>query len=123
MADAHTDELISEVIAELTDRYGPMPKPVERLVDVAKLRVLMRKAGVAEVIGAGKTVRLSPVALPESKVLRLTRLYPGTLIKSTSQTIVVPQPQEKGLGVKSDTPDSQELLAWISQLITTVILE
>jgi transcription-repair coupling factor (superfamily II helicase) len=123
LADAHTDELISEVIAELTDRYGPMPKPVERLVDVAKLRVLMRKAGVAEVIGAGKTVRLSPVALPESKVLRLTRLYPGTLIKSTSQTIVVPQPQEKGLGVKSDTPDSQELLAWISQLITTVILE
>ena len=123
LADAHTDELISEVIAELTDRYGPMPKPVERLVDVAKLRVLMRKAGVAEVIGAGKTVRLSPVALPESKALRLTRLYPGTLIKSTSQTIVVPQPQEKALGLKSDTPDSQELLAWISQLITTVILE
>ena len=123
LADSHTDEQIHEVVAELTDRYGAMPAPVERLVDVARLRILMRKANVAEVIGAGKTVRLSPVELPESKSLRLARMYPGTIIKAASRTIIVPLPQQKALGVKSESPNSNELLAWVSELISTVILD
>ena len=123
LADAHTDEAIHEVVAELTDRYGPMPDPVERLVDVARLRILMRIAGVAEVIGAGKTVRLSPVELVESRSLRLNRLYPGTIIKAASRTIIVPLPSQKAIGVQTDALDSKELLGWISDLITTVILD
>jgi transcription-repair coupling factor (superfamily II helicase) len=123
LADSHTDEQIHEVVAELTDRYGAMPAPVERLVDVARLRILMRKANVAEVIGAGKTVRLSPVELPESKSLRLARMYPGTIIKAASRTVIVPLPQQKALGVKSESPNSNELLAWVSELISTVILD
>lgn len=123
LADSHTDEQIHEVVAELTDRYGAMPAPVERLVDVARLRILMRQANVAEVIGAGKTVRLSPVELPESKSLRLARMYPGTIIKAASRTIIVPLPQQKALGVKSESPNSNELLAWVSELISTVILD
>ena len=123
LADSHTDEQIHEVVAELSDRYGSMPAPVERLVDVARLRILMRKANVAEVIGAGKTVRLSPVELPESKSLRLARMYPGTIIKAASRTIIVPLPQQKALGVKSESPNSNELLAWVSELISTVILD
>ncbi|MEY4311610.1 MAG: Transcription-repair-coupling factor, partial [Actinomycetota bacterium] len=123
LADAHTDEQIHEVVAELTDRYGSMPEPVERLVDVARLRILMRKANVAEVIGAGKTVRLSPVELPESKSLRLARMYPGTIIKAASRTIIVPLPQEKTIGVKSESPNSKEILGWVSELISTVILD
>ena len=123
LADSHTDEQIHEVVAELSDRYGSMPAPVERLVDVARLRILMRKANVTEVIGAGKTVRLSPVELPESKSLRLARMYPGTIIKAASRTIIVPLPQQKALGVKSESPNSNELLAWVSELISTVILD
>lgn len=123
LADAHTNEAITEVVAELTDRYGPMPAPVERLVDVAKLRILMRTAGVNEVIGAGKTVRLSPVELPESSTARLNRMYPGTIIKAATRTIIVPLPREKALGVQADSQDSQELLGWVSHLITTVILD
>jgi transcription-repair coupling factor (superfamily II helicase) len=123
LADSHTDEQIHEVVAELTDRYGSMPEPVERLVDVARLRILMRRANVAEVIGAGKTVRLSPVELPESKSLRLARMYPGTIIKAASRTIIVPLPQEKAIGVKSESPNSKEILGWVSELISTVILD
>jgi transcription-repair coupling factor (superfamily II helicase) len=100
-----------------------MPEPVERLVDVARLRILMRRANVAEVIGAGKTVRLSPVELPESKSLRLARMYPGTIIKAASRTIIVPLPQEKAIGVKSESPNSKEILGWVSELISTVILD
>jgi transcription-repair coupling factor (superfamily II helicase) len=123
IADAHTEEAVHEVVAELTDRYGSMPAAVERLIDVAKLRILMCTAQVDEVIGAGKTIRLSPVALPESRALRLARMYPGSIIKAASRTIIVPLPQEKVLGVKSQSPDSKELLGWVSELIRTVILE
>jgi transcription-repair coupling factor (superfamily II helicase) len=123
LADAHTNEAITEVIAELTDRYGPMPVQVERLIDVAKLRILMRTAGISEVIGAGKTVRISPVVLAESATLRLNRMYPGTIVKAATRTIVVPLPREKALGVQAETQDSQELLGWVSELITTVILD
>jgi transcription-repair coupling factor (superfamily II helicase) len=103
LADAHTNEAITEVIAELTDRYGPMP--------------------VQEVIGAGKTVRISPVVLAESATLRLNRMYPGTIVKAATRTIVVPLPREKALGVQAETQDSKELLGWVSELITTVILD
>ncbi len=123
IADAHTEEQVHEVVAELTDRYGSMPQPVERLIDVAKLRILMRSANVAEVIGAGKTVRLSPIELTESRSLRLARLYPGSIIKAAARTIIVPLPQEKALGVKSESPDSKDLLGWVSELIQAVILD
>ena len=83
----------------------------------------MTFAGVAEVIGAGKTVRLSPVELVESRSLRLSRLYPGTIIKAASRTIIVPLPSQKAIGVQTDALDSKELLGWISDLITTVILD
>jgi transcription-repair coupling factor (superfamily II helicase) len=123
IADAHTEEQVHEVVAELTDRYGSMPQPVERLIDVAKLRILMRSAGVSEVIGAGKTIRLSPVELTESRTLRLTRMYPGSIIKAAARTIIVPLPQQKALGVQSESPDSKELLGWVSELIRAVILD
>ena len=123
IADAHTEDQVHEVVAELTDRYGPMPEPVERLIDVAKLRILMRSAQVAEVIGAGKTIRLSPVELTESRSLRLARIYPGSIIKAAARTIIVPLPQEKALGVQSQNPVSKDLLGWVSELIKTVILD
>ena len=38
IAAATDDAAIAEVVAELRDRYGPLPEPVERLMDVARLR-------------------------------------------------------------------------------------
>ena len=35
------------------DRYGPLPEPVERLLDVAALRLLASQAGVTEIQAAG----------------------------------------------------------------------
>ena len=61
---AATDEAsIDEVVAELRDRYGPLPEPVERLMDVARLRGLARSAGVSEIVLAGNYVRFGGVDL------------------------------------------------------------
>jgi len=120
LADARTSDAVTEVVAELNDRFGPMPAPVEALVAIARLRVQLISAGIAEVISAGNSVRFSPVELPESKTLRLARLYPGTVVKATTRTIVVPRPRSGMLGQETSAVDSMELVNWVSQLVTAV---
>ena len=90
VAEIRSDEDIDAVRAELNDRYGPLPPQVENLLGVAHLRNLARKAGVEEIAPAGKVVRFAPVELPESRKLRLERLYPGSKIKPGF--IMVPKP-------------------------------
>ncbi|HLS91992.1 MAG TPA: transcription-repair coupling factor, partial [Microbacterium sp.] len=47
IADAVTPQAIDEVRAELTDRYGPPPEPVENLFEVAGFRNLAREVGLS----------------------------------------------------------------------------
>ncbi|MBN9619678.1 MAG: DEAD/DEAH box helicase, partial [Actinobacteria bacterium] len=99
LASATTDEAVDGVRAELLDRYGPIPPSVENLLAVARFKVLCRRFGVTEVSMQGTTVRFSPLQLPESAQLRLTRLYDKAAYKSAVGTVSVPRP--KG-GVKPD---------------------
>jgi transcription-repair coupling factor (superfamily II helicase) len=121
LAEAHDDATLREAHEELTDRYGPPPAPVETLFAVARLRVLARAAGVAEIVVQGNHIRFAPVELPESRALRLTRLHPGTLVKPPVRTILVPRPTTARVGGQPlrDT----ELLAWTEELITSVLLD
>jgi transcription-repair coupling factor (superfamily II helicase) len=121
LAEAHDDQGLANVRAELVDRFGALPPPVERLFDVAAFRVLARRAGVAEVVVQGNHVRFAPVELPESRTLRLTRLYPGTLVKPAVRTILVPRPTTARVGGQPlrDT----ELLTWATELVQDVLLE
>jgi transcription-repair coupling factor (superfamily II helicase) len=49
LAEAKTPDDAAAAIAELRDRYGPLPDPAKRLADVIRLRVLARSAGVAAI--------------------------------------------------------------------------
>ena len=120
LADAASDAAVDEVAAELLDRYGPLPAPVEALLAVARFRVLARSAGLTEVIAQGQHVRFAPVELPESRQLRLTRLYPRTIVKPAVRTILVPRPSaaQLGGGAVRDT----EVLVWASELVRAVLL-
>jgi transcription-repair coupling factor (superfamily II helicase) len=121
IAAAHDEASIGEVEAELRDRYGPPPEPVARLMDVARLRVLARSAGVSEIVLAGNHVRFGGVDLPESRRLRLLRLYPGTQVKPVTRTILVPRPKPATLG--GPPVIDAALVAWVREVIGSVILE
>jgi transcription-repair coupling factor (superfamily II helicase) len=108
IAACQTEVDIAEVEAELVDRYGPPPEPVQTLIKVAKLRQVAKVAGLREVIAGPNSVRFASIVLPESKQLRISRLYPRTLIKTASESISVPRP-----GEQSDT----ELLVWVNEVI------
>jgi transcription-repair coupling factor (superfamily II helicase) len=112
---------LDAVRAEILDRYGPLPEPVENLFAVATFRLRARAAGLTEVSLQGKTVRFAPLPLPESKVMRLQRLYPGATYKNMVNTVVVPRPTTARIGGQPlrDTA----LLDWSAGLIDALTSE
>ncbi len=119
LAEVRHDEDVDLIRDELIDRYGEPPDEVASLLLVARFRARSRMAGVGEVTIAGKHVRFAPVELPESRTLRLGRLYPGSIVKAPVKTILVPRPQT---GVIGGRPISGvALLEWARTVIDSVI--
>ena len=115
----------AEVRDELADRYGPPPEPVENLLDVARLRARARRAGLTDITQQGTFIRFSPVELPDSRQVRLQRLYPKTVLKPAVRSMLVPvprvapagRPAPPGAPLLRDT----ELLTWCAQLVAAVL--
>ncbi|MBV9722765.1 MAG: transcription-repair coupling factor [Mycobacterium sp.] len=99
LAAAADDAAVDFVVDELTDRYGALAETAERLVAVARLRLLCRASGITEVSAASAaTVRLAPIMLTDSAQLRLIRMYPGARYRATTATVQVPIPRAGGIG-------------------------
>ncbi|HLJ99504.1 MAG TPA: transcription-repair coupling factor [Streptosporangiaceae bacterium] len=112
---------IVTVHEELLDRYGALPEPVLNLLEVARLRVLARRAGLTDVTLQGQHVRFAPVSdLPDSRQVRLQRLYPKTILKAPVRTMLVPAPRSAGFG--SQPLRDTGLLAWCGEVIRSVLL-
>jgi transcription-repair coupling factor (superfamily II helicase) len=119
LAEVRTDGDVDEVRAELVDRYGTPPEAVESLLFVARFRARCRQAGVREVTLAGKYVRFAPVDLPDSRVVRLQRLHPRSVVKAPVSTILVPRPQTAAVAGRPVAGIA--LLEWARGVIDDVI--
>jgi transcription-repair coupling factor (superfamily II helicase) len=106
---------------ELVDRYGPLPDPVERLLAVAAFRVVARRYGLTEVTLQGNQVRFAPLDLRESQVMRLQRLFPRSVAKPQTRTVLVPRPMTARIG--GSPVRDVELLAWCRALLDAVVGE
>ncbi|MBU2697918.1 transcription-repair coupling factor [Pimelobacter sp. 30-1] len=119
LAEVRTDADVDEIIAELEDRYGEPPQQVAALLLVARFRARARKAGIKEITSVGKNVRFHPVVLPESRTIRLNRLYPKSIVKHQLESILVPRP---GIPGRTGTPiEGVALLEWARLVIDSVI--
>jgi transcription-repair coupling factor (superfamily II helicase) len=119
LAAIGSEEDLEAVRAELVDRYGDLPTPVENLLAVARFRTLARRAGLSEVALAGNSIRFAPVELPESAQLRLQRLYPGSLVKHAVRTILVPKPMTARVG--GQPLRDVALLDWCREVVEAVL--
>ena len=119
-AAARSEADVRDVLEELADRYGPVPPATARLADLARLRALAASLGVREIVAQGRSVRFAPVDLPESGRMRLTRLYPGTVLKPATRTIVVPAPGSARMG--GGAVEGEELLRWAEVLLRAVVV-
>jgi transcription-repair coupling factor (superfamily II helicase) len=128
IAAIDTPDDLAAVLAELTDRYGPPPEPVINLLAVARLRSKARHAGLTDITLQGNHIRFAPAELPESRQVRVQRLYPRTILKSAVRTMLVPVPKaqpagDRGAGVTAIGARSlrdAELLAWCEELVEAV---
>jgi transcription-repair coupling factor (superfamily II helicase) len=131
------DADVAKVRDELTDRYGQPPEPVLNLLEVARLRARARRAGLTDITLQGNHIRFAPVELPESKQVRVQRLYPRTLLKPAVRTMLVPAPKavpgSSSAGAsRGRTPASgsvtlggqplrdRDMLAWCAELIESL---
>jgi transcription-repair coupling factor (superfamily II helicase) len=89
MADCNDDAGLNAIVEELMDRFGELPEPAQSLIEVARIRTVAKAKGLTEVVWQGKFLKVAPLTLPESAQLRLTRLYPGTLIKEATKSVLV----------------------------------
>nr|WP_202107232.1 transcription-repair coupling factor [Agromyces seonyuensis] len=109
------DDAIDRVAEELADRYGAPPEPVQHLVAVSRLRRLAQRAGLGEVIATGSKLRLGPAHLPDSRRVRLERMYAGAKLMPQHDIALVPFPVVDGA-----TPEDAELIAWVARLIENI---
>ncbi|MGZ6744945.1 MAG: transcription-repair coupling factor, partial [Nocardioides sp.] len=119
LAEVRSDDDVDLINEELVDRYGEPPQEVSSLLLVARFRARARQAGVGEVTIAGKNVRFAPVSLPDSRVVRLNRMYPRSIVKTQLDTILVPRPQTAVVGGHPIT--GVALLEWARGVIDAII--
>jgi len=112
---------VTAVHEELTDRFGEPPEPVLNLLEVARLRTAARRSGLTDITAAGNHIRFAPVELPDSRQVRVQRLYPKTVLKQAVRTMLVPVPKTAPIGGQPlrDT----ELLAWCGEVIRSVLAD
>ena len=58
IASAENETVIEDITAEMQDRYGPMPEPVQQLITAGRLRLLCEQTGVAQMDRKGQMVSL-----------------------------------------------------------------
>ena len=126
IAAADTEEKITEAREELVDRYGELPEAVENLLAVATLRMHARTAGIQEMMILGPKLRVvSAQPLPESRQMRLKRVYPGSTHAQPkgmdTWLTLVPRPKTMPVGGKElvDRP----MLEWAEKFINSIYAE
>ena len=120
LADVASPADVQSIKEELLDRFGELPEEAQSLLEVAELRAFAKSHGVAEVVSTGKFLRLSPLHLPESRQLKLARMYPGSLYKSATNTVMVAIPKAAAWSPSQPAPEMVDtsLLAWTTQALT-----
>ena len=121
IAQSSTQADLSEVVEELTDRYGEPPHATRTLIEVARFRIEARRAGVVDVVAQGKYIRFTPATpLSDSRRVRLTRLYPGSILKPEGFVLI---PAPPSVTAPKTQMRNTELLEWAGRVVDTIFSE
>jgi transcription-repair coupling factor (superfamily II helicase) len=119
LASARSGAELDEAVAEMRDRYGEPPEAVANLVAVARFRLLARQYGLTDISLQGRHIRFAPLALPDSKQLRLKRYHPEAVYKAAVGQVSVPRPTTRRIG--GEPLRDTALLDWCAQLLQDVL--
>jgi transcription-repair coupling factor (superfamily II helicase) len=85
LAKARTQDEVQEIAAGVRDRFGPLPAPLERLVELTRLRAIALARRVTRVVvderrltlGVGAGFELDPATIPKLQSLTKNRFRFG----------------------------------------------
>ena len=119
LADVAKPADVQSIREELLDRFGELPEEANALLAVAQLRALAKSHGIREVVATGKFLRLAPLTLPESRQLRLARLYPSSLYKGPTRTALITLPKNPAWNPSKPVAEivDTSLLAWVTEVV------
>ena len=120
MADAQNSGNLDSIRDELVDRFGPLPEEAENLMAVAHLRTMAKSFGLTEVVLQGKFLRLAPLNLPDSAVMRLNRIYPGSIVKAATSTVLVARQSTPNWIAGGEIGDTSAL-PWTIEVLTSIV--
>lgn len=108
---------VDDIALEWTDRFGPVPPPAAALLQVAYLRAECVRTGVTDITvtkspalsGGGLLATISPITLPQSKQMRLARLYKGALYREADRELRLP--------VKGGQSLAEDLVSALRELV------
>ena len=85
LADSKTEAQVGDIVAGVVDRFGPLPKPLENLVAITRLRTIAMRKGVTRVViderrlnlGVGSAFAIDAAAIPKLQSLTKNRFRFG----------------------------------------------
>ena len=116
IAIAKDESTLLDILDEIIDRFGDVPQEVNNLLEVAKIKLLAKKANIIEIKNKGQNVVL---VFDESKfnikiVNELINKYPKDIMFSPNQKPYITYIIEKNI-------NQQKLLTQIQELIKFII--
>jgi transcription-repair coupling factor (superfamily II helicase) len=93
LAGTVTSAEVDDVMAEWSDRFGPLPIEAESLIALARLRVSAIRVGLKEIVKLRHEIRMGPVDLKPSQEVRLQRLRRGAVLRASEGLIFIPAPE------------------------------
>ena len=119
MADCADNAALDGIAEELVDRFGQLPEPAQNLIEIARLRVLAKSKNLTEIVIQGKFLKIAPITLAESAQLRIARIYPGTLIKPATQSLLIARLQAPNWLENGSVGDTS-VLKWVMEVLNNV---
>ena len=120
IADTKSEIELTAIADEMRDRFGELPNEVSTLLQVAQLRNTAKEFELEEVVLQGKYLRLAPLTLPESATLKLNRIYPGSLVKAATNSVLVARATAPNWLEERDIGDTS-VLSWASEVLANIV--
>jgi len=111
LASVTTHAEVDDIRAEWEDRYGPVPSSALALLTVGHLRAECHRTGVRDVAITGSSLRIAPLKLRTSEVMRLRRLARNAIYKEDLGQLVVP--------LQRGVDPATQLVSLLAELVTS----
>ena len=116
IALCRNDKDIEDVIDEIIDRYGSMPKEVENLIEIARIKILAREASVIKVTQKEKSIMVNldkdDIKIDEEKIKVLLEKY-GTKLRFSAGV-------EPYITLKINEKDEEKIISQIKELLQAI---